>query len=350
VILDLIGGAAISAVVSIIACRILIAAGPLAVAADARHLHRAPTPTSGGLGIALGFGVGLMVLALASHAIQVRPIGVTLLTATAGFAYGLLALGFWDDAHPLSARLKFLIFGLLSLAAAASLGAVGSFVIGDAQWLAPYWLALAGTALWVFTLVNAVNFMDGANGLSMGSVAIGMIWLCTLGVTHGDGTGSGAIAAACTAGALIGFLLWNFPHARLFAGDSGALFVGGLAALTSLLVIHRTGLSPVVPAIIFFPLLADVLLTLAWRVIRRRSLLDGHSEHLYQIAIHGGMSHAAIALIYWAAMAACGVIAFLAARDPGAADWQALSALAIIATIVSIVGRQYAARRGIGGV
>jgi uncharacterized membrane protein YfcA len=79
-------------------------------------------------------------------------------------------------------------------------------------------------------------------------------------------------------------------------------------------------------------------------------LLDGHSEHLYQIAIHGGMSHAAIALIYWAAMAACGVIAFLAARDPGAADWQALSALAIIATIVSIVGRQYAARRGIGGV
>jgi UDP-N-acetylmuramyl pentapeptide phosphotransferase/UDP-N-acetylglucosamine-1-phosphate transferase len=202
----------------------------------------------------------------------------------------------------------------------------------------------------VFTLVNAVNFMDGANGLSMGSVAIGMIGLCTIAVTHGDGTGSGAIAAACTAGALVGFLLWNFPHARLFAGDSGALFVGGLAALTSLLVIHRTELSPVVPAIIFFPLLADVLLTLAWRAIRRRSLLDGHSEHLYQIAIHGGMSHAAIALIYWGAMTACGVIAFLAARDPGAGDWQALAALAIIATLVSIVGRQYAARRGIGGV
>jgi len=350
VILDLIGGAAIAALVSIVACRILIGGGPLAIASDDRHAHRAPTPTSGGIGIAVGFGVGLMLLALISHSIHLRPGGAAMLTATAGYAYALSILGFWDDAQPLSARVKFAIFALISIAAALSLGPVDSFPVGDDTKIAPYALAVAGTALWIFTLVNAVNFMDGSNGLSMGSCAIGMAALCALAVSYGGGSGAGAIASACTIGALVGFLLWNFPHGRLFAGDSGALFVGGLTALTSVLVIHRTGLSPVVPAIIFFPLLADVLLTLAWRAIRRRSLLDGHSEHLYQIAIRGGMSHAEVALIYWAAMAGCGAIGFLVARDPGVSPWIALAALAFAAIVISVVVRRFAGRRGVGGV
>jgi UDP-GlcNAc:undecaprenyl-phosphate/decaprenyl-phosphate GlcNAc-1-phosphate transferase len=352
VILDLIGGGAIAALISLTACRLIIAFGPVDTPSAERHAHTLPTPTSGGLAIALGFALSIMILALFSRALseEISQQGVTLLSTSALFSYALLLLGFWDDAHPLSARLKFLIFAALSIAAAVAMGPVGAFQVGSTIWQAPYWLALGGTALWIFTLVNSVNFMDGSNGLSMGSVAIGLMWLCVLSIAHQGGTGAGAAEAACGAGALIGFLFWNFPHGRLFAGDSGALFAGGLAALASLLVVHRTGLSPVVPAILFFPLLADVLLTLAWRVIRRHSLLDGHSEHLYQIAIHGGMSHGEVALVYWAAMAGCGAIGFLVARDPGVSPWIALGALAFIAVIVSVVVRRFADRRGVPGV
>src|SRR5262249_28877940 len=108
--------------------------------------------------------------------------------------------------------------------------------------------------------------------------------------------------------------------------------------------------SPLVPAILFFPLLADTLLTLAWRAIKRHSLLDGHSEHLYQIAIHGGMSHGEIALIYWACMAGSGAIGFLVARDPGVSPWIALGALSFAAIIISVVVRRFAGRRGVEGV
>lgn len=351
-ILDLIGGAAIAAFISIVACRIIVAAGPVDASSGARHAHKAPTPTSGGIGIAVGFGVGLMTLALFSEALrtEISARGVSLLTMSSLFSYVLLLLGFWDDAFPLSARLKFAIFSLVSIVAAWVMGPADTFQIGGIVWTAPYLLALGGTALWVFTLVNSVNFMDGSNGLSMGSVAIGLLWLGALAITHGGSSGAGAAMSACGAGALIGFLFWNFPHGRLFAGDSGALFAGGLASLASLLVIHRTGLSPLVPAILFFPLLADVLLTLAWRAIRRHSLLDGHSEHLYQIAIHGGMSHGEVALIYWAAMAGCGAIGFLVARDPGVSPWIALGALAFTAVVVSVVVRRFADRRGVPGV
>jgi UDP-GlcNAc:undecaprenyl-phosphate/decaprenyl-phosphate GlcNAc-1-phosphate transferase len=351
VILDLFGGAAIAALTSLIACRALITAGPIDRPSLARHEHTSPTPTSGGLGIALGFAAGLITLAFFfPHIIpaEMSTRGATLLSISASFAYAFLLIGFWDDTRPLNAPLKFALFAALAIGATLTVGAVDAFPFGAGAFHAPYWLALSGTALWIFVLVNAVNFMDGANGLAMGSVGIGLIALGAVSFTHGSS--AGVAICLCAVGALLGFLYWNFPSGKLFAGDSGALFIGALAALASLIVIHRTGLSPLVPAIIFFPLLADVLVTLAWRVYRRHSLLDGHSEHIYQILIRGGMSHAEIALTYWAAMAVCGGVGFLVARDQGVAPWVALPIMAFLAIVISAVVRRFADRRGVGGV
>ncbi len=349
-ILELLGGAAIAALTSLIACRAIIATGPVDKPTAERHAHKAPTPTSGGLAIAVGFAVGLMVLALFSNVLarEMSARGAVLLTLASSFAYGFLILGFIDDARPLSAPLKFAVFSLGAVAAALSVGVVREVPLGDVTLQLPFLVALVGTTLWIFTLVNCVNFMDGANGLAMGSVAIAFVALAAVSMTHGSI--AGVAIGLCGAGAIAGFLVWNFPHGRLFAGDSGALFSGALAALASLVVIHRTGVSPLVPAILLFPLLADALLTLAWRAIRRRSLLDGHSEHLYQIAIHGGMSHPEVALIYWAATAVCGAIGYLVSFEGAAAPWIALVCMAFAALIISVVVRRFADRRGIGGV
>lgn len=343
---------AIAALVSAGACAILVSRGPLDHPDVVRKAHRAPTPTSGGLGIAAGFltgGVALLLIFPAWESALVAQ-GVALLAAIVLFAFAFLLLGFIDDATPLSPRLKFLIFTLASFAAAWRVGVVNQVPLGwgDALHL-PLFVGLIGSALWVFTLINSVNFMDGSNGLAMGSAAIG---LASLGaIAWALGLPAGVALCFCAVGALLGFLVWNFPGGRLFAGDAGALFVGAVAALASLYIIRRTQLSPLVPPILFFPLLGDVLLTLLWRLRRRRSLLDAHAEHLYQIALRARWSHARVALVYWLAMAICGGVGFAAALAPRVLPASiALAALALASIVISMIVRAHAVKRGIAEI
>lgn len=345
---DLVLGAALALAVSFIVCRALIGAGPVDLPSEARKRHASPTPTSGGIGVALGFAVGLIMLATFSAAwrYEVTTIGSSLLTVGVSLAYGFLLLGFIDDAHPLGPRLKFVVFSALSFGAALTVGVVQALPLGGDVLHVGFLIGLLGTALWVFTLVNCVNFMDGANGLAMGSLAIGLTTLGALAMMRASP--SGAAIAFCAAGALVGFLFWNYPRARLFAGDSGALFAGALAAIASLIIIRRTGLSPWIPPIVFFPILADALLTLAWRAGRGRSLFQGHAEHLYQIAMRAQWGHARIALAYWVAAAACGGLAFVLARsDHTIWPWVGLVALSGVAVVISALVRAAAKRRGI---
>jgi UDP-GlcNAc:undecaprenyl-phosphate GlcNAc-1-phosphate transferase len=351
VFLELTAAAAIAALVSLVACRIVMQTGPLDAPDAPRKAHGAPTPTSGGIGMAIGFGVSLVLLALFSQTMQteIAPRGLLLLTLASSLSYPFLLIGAWDDARDLTARLKLVLFTIASLAATLAVGPVLEFPLEvDSRLVLPFWVGAVGTTLWVFTVVNTVNFMDGANGLAMGSVAVGLAALACVSFTHGST--AGVVICLCAFGSIAGFLFWNFPSGRLFAGDSGALFAGALAALSSVIVIHRTGVSPLIPPIIFFPLLADVLVTLAWRAWRRRSLFDGHSEHLYQIARHGGMSHAEVAFIYWAATAACGAIAWLVSNESSVAQIIAIGALSAAAIVISTVVRRFAGRRGIEGV
>jgi UDP-N-acetylmuramyl pentapeptide phosphotransferase/UDP-N-acetylglucosamine-1-phosphate transferase len=335
-------GAAIALMASVIACRAQMASGPVDVPNSGHKSHPAPTPTSGGVGIAIGFAIGLIALCLSSRAWRqsVSADGAMLLSLTCGLACVFMMIGFIDDARPLGPRLKLFLFAMLSLVGAFAVGVVEDLPLGGGAALhLGFALGLVGAALWVFTLVNCVNFMDGANGLAMGSVAVGLIALGVIALLRGST--SGAAIGFCGAGALVGFLVWNFPDGRLFAGDSGALFAGALAALGSLFVIARTGLSPFVPPILFFPLLADVLLTLVWRASRRRRLMEGHCEHLYQVARRSGWRHTHVALTYWAAMALCGTLGLAAAAAQNTiAPWATLAALALCSIIVSYFVRR----------
>jgi len=333
--------AAIAFAVSVAGCRAVIAWGPLDQPNEARKAHRTATPTSGGLGIGLAFMFAIAILHLMSPAWRAElSAGDGARDALAiGLALGFLVLGYIDDTRVLGPRLKFAIFAALSFAAAQCVGVVTELPIGADVFSVGAVLGLCGTALFVFTLVNAVNFMDGSNGLSMGSVALGLAALAVIQSAHG--ALGPAILAMLGAAALAGFLVWNFPAGRLFAGDSGSLFAGALAAIVSLMLIDTISLSPFVAAIVFLPLLADVLLTLAWRAKHRRSLLQAHADHLYQIAIRGGWSHRRAAIAYWLAALVCGAIAIVVARMPNTgADLVALATLALVSIVITVVVRK----------
>ncbi|MBY0563421.1 MAG: undecaprenyl/decaprenyl-phosphate alpha-N-acetylglucosaminyl 1-phosphate transferase [Hyphomonadaceae bacterium] len=342
---ELVAGAAVAAIVSLLVCRALIAAGPVDTPDEEHKAHQWPTPTSGGLGIAVGYAVAVIGVIEFESGLGLLRQHATLIWLVSVFAFLFLILGFIDDTRRLGPRTKILAFSLLSIGIAITMGVVDELPLGGgAEWKLGLSFGLFGTALWVFTLVNSVNFLDGANGLSLGSTAIGILALGAIALSYDIN-----IAAAlcfCAAGAIGGFLVWNFPNGRIFAGDAGALFSGAMAAIASLIILARTDVSPFIPPILFMPLLADALLTLAWRLYKRRKILVGHQEHFYQIAIRAGFSPAHVTLAYWAAMASCGVLGILLAPlADSALPWIALVTLAALYVGVSAYTRDFAHKR-----
>jgi UDP-N-acetylmuramyl pentapeptide phosphotransferase/UDP-N-acetylglucosamine-1-phosphate transferase len=307
--------AGLSLCISFVACRLVIAGGLMDAPTIARKMHAKPVPTSGGIAMGLAFALGILAV-WASGGPEVQTCctleGRRLMALACGAVAAFTAIGFLDDVAPLGPRGKLAMFLLGALITALAAGPVPvlSFGLGATLEL-PFVAALLGAMLWVFVTVNVVNFMDGANGLAMGSTAIGLIALASSALLAD--VNSVAILSLCGAGALIGFLFWNFPRARLFAGDSGALFAGSLAALCSLAAVRR-GVAPIVPFLCFLPMFADALLTFAWRAAKKRNLLNGHAEHIYQIGLRSGLGHTRVTLAYWAAALHCGIVAVITSQ------------------------------------
>ncbi|MES1204102.1 MAG: hypothetical protein ABUS57_21905 [Pseudomonadota bacterium] len=295
---------------------LVIAAGIPDAPDGARKAHSQVTPTSGGLAIATGFAAAIAALAMWPGARWEEALGVEMiehLALAAALAFAAFLVGLADDVRPLGPQIKFGLIAVFSLCGGMFLAHVVMIPFFSGA-VAPIWpiVGVVGSALWMFTIINATNFIDGANGLSMGSMGCGLAGLAAVAVFNG--AYDAAILALAGMGAAIGFLIWNFPRGLIFAGDAGALFIGALAGAASLVAIESGGVSPFIPPILFFPILADVLLTLAWRLKRGRPLLASHRDHLFQIGLRANLGHARVSLIFWTLTALCALIAVLADR------------------------------------
>jgi UDP-GlcNAc:undecaprenyl-phosphate GlcNAc-1-phosphate transferase len=268
-------------------------------------LHRQPTPRLGGIavlaGIAAGLPLGLTMLAGAHSEVfeHLRNMAVILTTATF-----VCVVGIRDDVRPLSPVAK-----LTGLAVAGVLLSLGGVRIEwlDVPWLGKWSLGpLAGvaTVFWVLACTNAVNLIDGVDGLGAGvaAVACGALAL----VAHGMGDPSSAVAFLVVGGACAGFLLHNREPARLFLGDSGSLLLGFLlAAISAHGCTKRTTAIFLVAALLT---LAVPLLDSTQAFVRRlrracqtlgrgrwlaklRAVAVGDREHVHHRLLGRGLSH-----------------------------------------------------------
>lgn len=277
----------------------------------ARGMHKAPTPTSGGLAIAGGTAAALLT-ALAMVRFDGGQPG---LVGALILAFSHALLGAVDDVVDLGARIKLLVQLVLALVFAVVVHPARVMLWPGVGLDLPPLVAVPGVALWLVVTINAVNFMDGSNGLIAGSLAIVLAGL-GLGALVG-GQPVLPIALIGAAAACLGLLPWNFPRARLFQGDAGALFLGALVAGMAVVAANATHGRPLdlfAAPTALLPLLTDVLLTLLARARRRLPLLDAHRDHLYQrwLSAHGG-DHAALAWRAWLIMAIYTVAAAVAA-------------------------------------
>ncbi len=294
---------------------------------NARSSHTVSTPKAGGLGIMAGvmlaLGIAALFGGLAQHATQ-----IVMLTVL-GLLTGLL--GFYDDLRDLPARLKFLLLALLALGVALSAYPVNHFALDQAHIALPFLVAIAGTALWVFVISNAANFMDGSDGLITVSGIIAAAALAMLALDAGQAIA--ALMALSLMVSLLGFLPLNMPPAKVFLGDTGALFVGFWFGGLTLFYVHDGPSGAVYAAVlVFMPWLSDVLLTLAWRLAHGRDLLTAHNDHVFQLALRAGFSHAQVALFVALQMAFCGTLAWVF-RASATSELLALAAMASLAII-----------------
>lgn len=303
------GAMALAGLAAAAGTAVAVACGPVD-APKARGLHAQPTPTGGGVAILLGTCLGVAALALGRQLS-----GGGALAAALGLAVLMGLLGAADDIRDLGPRFKLLAQAGLALAYAALFARVetlstplGPLTLGPA-------VGVLGSALWIVVVTNAVNFMDGANGLSPGAMILALAAL-GLSALAGGQPGVGAVALVAAAAGL-GFLPWNLPMGRVFQGDAGALFSSALFAALLLMAAGPSGEGAV--SLWFGPLallvlLTDVFMTLLARARRRAPLLSAHREHLFQRwLIAEGATHAELSLRVWgltvlAALAAAGLV------------------------------------------
>lgn len=328
---------------SVLLCRIVITLRIVDSPTEARKKQPMPVPTAGGLAVALS-----AMLAVATH-VELhggREYAYPIVVA-AGGGLAMLLLGLADDILSLRAIVK------LNL---TTLVAVGIAVLGlradtmgfwpDAVVALPLVVAVAGSALWLVVVINAVNFMDGANGLAMGMACIAALGLAACGAVIG--AEHITLAGVALAGGLVGFLVWNV-RGLLFVGDAGALFTGAVLAGLGLELVRLRPDLLFVPAILLLPFLSDVLLTLAWRGKHGKPLFVAHLDHAYQIALKAKLTHIQVAGVHavWALNAA--VVAVGAALVGGYAPVIAFVALLAISTWVHWKVRRAGVANGLVG-
>lgn len=279
-----------------------------------RHVHTTPTPTMGGLGFALAV-IGLAWAARAlpgpARALDVRPLAGWSLAAVPVLFLGLVddlrGTGPWTKiAVQVCAALVLVHFGYGVPVLTNPFGAP----IASGVFSAPL------TVLWVVLVVNAVNLIDGLDGLAAGTVLIASASLWWVARGHGDFYVM--FFTALLVGAMLGFLRWNFPPARVFMGDTGSQFLGLTLAAVSLLE-NRKGTAAVT---LMFPLvamavpIADSLLAFVRRATRRQPVFRGDTEHIHHRLVRLGLSYRGALFVLWYLCAYFGVMAIILAKLP----------------------------------
>ncbi len=313
-----------------------------------RRLHRESVPTLGGLAIvAAVLGVAWIARALPgpASALELRPLlGLTLA------AIPIVALGVVDDLYGATPLAKLGIQA--SAALVLSLFGYGVTEITNplGGTLAPHAWSAPLTVAWVLIVTNAINLIDGLDGLAAGIVAIVAATLWWVGRAHGDFYVM--FICAILIGATLGFLRYNFPPARVFMGDTGSQFLGLTLAAVSLLENRKatTAITLLLPIVALGVPLIDSGTAFIRRLIAGRPVFHGDTEHIHHRMLRLGLSPRGAVFALWGVCALMGLAAVLLAPLPRrTAAWLAMLLALAVLVAFEFVKYEAAKRAQAGG-
>ncbi len=293
-----------------------------------RKVHRIPIPRIGGVVVFVGFACGLAFAVFTTGYANLLPVRTGYWGALAACAVGMLLLGLVDDVVGVSFRGKFAFQILASLVVwtAGFRIAVLTHPL-DVHRIELGWLSLPITVLWIVGITNAINLIDGLDGLAAGCALITTTTFAVI-AAHGGRVAVTAIGVALV-GSLVGFLRYNFNPARIFLGDSGSMFLGFVLAVIS---IHGSQKGPaavatLAPLLVLGLPIVDTALAIARRLYRLGSestrsgngagwavrnlsvMFQPDRGHVHHQLLDLGLGHRAAVLVLYLVMIALGFLA-----------------------------------------
>jgi UDP-GlcNAc:undecaprenyl-phosphate GlcNAc-1-phosphate transferase len=285
---------------------------------DPRKAHDRPTPKGGGVGIVAAFLVGIAITyVFAAYARLPDPYFRGVIAASVAIAL----VAFLDDLFDWPFLIKLGTQVLAALVVVSSGLYVRDYRVPYIGTLLVGWLGPPATVVWLLFTTNAMNFIDGLNGLAGGVALIACLFLAVIAATHG---GSFAyFACLLLAAGLAGFLPFNFPRARIFMGDVGSQFCGFMLAVLAVVAsrFDAIELSLLLMPMLLSGVLFDVAFTLARRTVAGERITAGHRGHLYQVAQRSGVPAVRVTLIHWGFAVFGGICCFVFIAVPTA--WKA---------------------------
>lgn len=293
---------------------------------NSRSNHIAVTPRSGGMAIVSAWMIGMFLV------VSIAPSTGLIIFPLIFITLFVFIVGLIDDKYSAPAWMK--LAAQLG-AAFAFIGFLGALERGPAPIIGMTDLGVAGpilTILWIVGVMNAYNFMDGVNGMAASCGGFALAALSA--ATAFSGATTISAAAGFLALSLYGFLPVNFPSGRIFMGDNGSQSVGFLAAAIAIVAASETAgrVSALFLPTALAPFLFDVTFTVAHRTFRGRNVAAAHREHLYQLLVRSGWSHARVSTVYLAATAASSAAAFASLQLP--AQWQFVPLAALFCVFI----------------
>ena len=336
-------------------CRMLALRLDLVDAPDAaRKLHATPTPRVGGLAIVLAYAsaLGFMLLIPPSnqqlHIQHYALLRVLLPPAALIFLVGLL-----DDLVTLSAiqKLAGQVFACVTAAILGHLYAPDNFTFGAAgSFITHPIVSISICTFWLVLCTNAINLIDGMDGLASGIGLLGTIATLMVGIhTHNAGL---VIATVPLAGALLAFLFYNFNPASIFLGDCGSLTIGFMLGAISLTWQHHRGgivLGMFAPMTVLALPLLDVTLAMGRRFLRRVPIFSPDRGHIHHVIQDRGFGTKSAALVLYAACTVAAILSVIARLSPHEFHLAGLIA-SVLLLLIAIRYLDYVEFRAIGRV
>ena len=271
---------------------------------DGRHIHQAPLPRLGGVAIFMAFSVSLgvwLALSLIFPRLLEGLAPATLLRIYVP-ACLIFALGIYDDLRGAGPYLKFTVQAI----AAALLFAGGMRVLSLPLIFShslPWFVGLPLTVLWVVAVTNAFNLIDGLDGLAAGSALFSTLVFFVVSLV--DHSWLGSLMSVTLAGAILGFLRFNFNPATIFLGDSGSLFIGFVLSALALAGAQKapTFVAVAIPVVSFGLPILETLLSILRRLISGRPVFTADREHIHHKLLQMGFSHRQVVVVLYAVSA-----------------------------------------------
>ena len=308
-----------------------ISHGLVAVPTQDRHLHSNPLPRLGGVAIFLSFCACMGIASWwgVRHPVLhgspfLKTLGIIFVPATIVFL-----LGVYDDLRGVGPYVKFTVQGI-----AATMLYMGGLrivnipvLLGDRVF--PWYVGLAATVIWVLAITNAFNLIDGLDGLAAGSALFSTMVVFVVALLHGPALLE--VMTISLAGAILGFLRYNFNPATIFLGDSGSLLIGFLLSALALYGAQKapTIVAVAIPIVSFGLPILETVLSIIRRLISGRPVFTADREHIHHKLLQHGLTHRQVVILLYGVSASFAMLSLFLLWPTGSSLGLVLAVLGI---------------------